>query len=230
MDYSIDLVPNDSYGNVYYNLEDDISNIYVEVEYIENTSNAYINTGIAGTGSQKIECVFLPVKKTTNEYNCVYGARTSPGKQDGIYIYSINSSSNYGYVAYNTTTAANVLAASIGVKHTLIQNKGSFTLDGTTIKNHTNATFTASANIFIFDGSNGNTPGNYRGYIRIFSFKIYNGSGVLVRDFVPVIKLSTKKYGLYDKINRVFYVSPNGTEFIGSTSVNLDSSNKPIIY
>ena len=40
-------------------------------------------------------------------------------------------------------------------------------------------------------------------------------NGSLVRDYVPVFDTITNKYGLYDKVNLTFSVSPNGNNFIG---------------
>ena len=84
--YSSGVVDTES---AYYNkLDSSVSEIYRACAYIENPSTAYINTGIKGSGSQRIECEFMPMKQTTAEYNCVYGARTAAGSQhDGIYIY-----------------------------------------------------------------------------------------------------------------------------------------------
>jgi hypothetical protein len=185
-----------------------------KIEYIENIAGSYINTGIKGSGSQKIECVFMPIKKTSNEFNCIYGARTKPGNQDGIYIYNNNTTNNYGYVAYNATATNNLAAAfaSLNVKHTFVQDKGLFTLDGTTIKSHTNATFTSTANIFIFDGSNANVRGNYKGYFRLYSFKIYNASGILVRNFVPV-RVGSVGY-LYDNVSKSLFGNVGTDAFV----------------
>ena len=185
-----------------------------KIEYIENIAGSYINTGIKGSGSQKIECVFMPIQKTSG-YNCVYGARTKPGQEDGIYIYSNNTNNNINkqYVAYNTSYDAAVnVNISLNVKHTIVQNKGLFILDGTTIKSHTNATFTSTANIFIFDGSNANVRGNYNGYFRLYSFKIYNASGVLVRNFVPV-RVGSVGY-LYDNVSKSLFGNVGTEAFV----------------
>ena len=131
--YSSGVVDTES---AYYNkLDSSVSEIYRACAYIENPSTAYINTGIKGSGSQRIECEFMPMKQST-EWNCVYGARTGAGTQhDGIYIYSNNTANNVGYVGYNNTSTNNLASAyaSLGVVHKVIQNSGTFTLDGNSI-------------------------------------------------------------------------------------------------
>ena len=214
--YSSGVVDTES---AYYNkLDSSVSEIYRACAYIENPSTAYINTGIKGSGSQRIECEFMPMKQTTAEYNCVYGARTSAGKtHDGIYIYSNTSANNVGYVGYNNTSTNNLASAyaSLGVVHKVIQNGGTFTLDGNLITSYTNASFTCTnATIYIFNGNNNGTLATYYGYIRLYSFKIYNNNQ-LVRDFIPVQRIEDSKYGLYDKITKAFFTSPNNVQFIG---------------
>ena len=49
------------------------------------------------------------------------------------------------------------------------------------------------------------------GAYKYYSFKIYE-SGVLVRDFVPVLNIGTLKYGMLEQVNNVFYGNDgNGT-------------------
>lgn len=204
--------------NAYYNkLDNSVSEIYRACAYIENPSTAYIDTGIKGSGSQRIECEFMPMKQST-EWNCVYGARTGAGTQhDGIYIYSNTTTNNVGYVGYNNTSTNNLASAyaSLGVVHKVIQDEGNFMLDGNTIKQHTNASFTCpTATIYIFNGNNNGTLANYYGYIRLYSFKIYN-DGVCVRDFIPVQRIEDSLYGLYDNVSKQFFTSPNNVKFIG---------------
>ena len=213
--YSSGVVATES---AYYNkLDGSVSEIYRACAYIENPSTAYINTGIKGSGSQRIECEFMPMKQST-EWNCVYGARTGAGTQhDGIYIYSNTSTNNVGYVGYNNTSTNNLASAyaSLGVVHKVIQNGGTFTLDGNSITSYTNASFTCpTATIYIFNGNNNGTLANYYGYIRLYSFKIYNNNQ-LVRDFIPVQRIEDSLYGLYDNVSKQFFTSPNNVKFIG---------------
>lgn len=202
----------------YSQLSNDEVQEYTPCQYIQNTSDSYINTGVKGDGSQRIECVFMPTKNDTG-WNCVYGARDNAGVNDNIYIYSKSSSGSgsQGYVGYYNTTNNSLTAAfaSNNVKHTFIQNRGTFTLDGTTIKTYTNATFTSKANTFIFDGSNNNSRGNYKGYFRLYSFKMYINN-ILVRDFIPVKRNSDNKFGLYDLVNRTYYTSASSNAFAGA--------------
>jgi hypothetical protein len=60
---------------------------------------------------------------------------------------------------------------------------------------------------------------------KLYYFKLYSkaskeSQGVLVRDMMPCKRKSDNKVGLLDKVNNVFYVSPNGVEFVGGPEVN----------
>lgn len=186
------------------------------IEYIENFDTCYIDTGIKGSGSQKVECEFMPIQKTDG-YNCVYGARTTAGKKDdGIYIYSNNSNNNVNrqYIAYNTSYAANITSTiNVNTKYKIVQNKGTFILNGTVVKTYTDATFTCpTATIFIFDGNNNGTRGNYYGYFRLYLFKIWNDD-VLVRDYIPVVKDNIAY--LYDKVSGQLFGNASGSGGFG---------------
>ena len=212
-DPNIVLSGEDQSRHIYYDYKYDS-----RVEWIANLqgNTAYIDTGVKGSGDQRIECIFELIAKTTT-WNCVYGARTAATgtthEHDGIYIYSNNSSNDLGYVGYNNTANNNLAAAfaSLNVKHKFIQDKGLFTLDGNVIRQYANATFTCTnATIFIFDANNNGTRGKYYGYFKLYSFKIYNDD-VLVRNFIPV-RVRSVGY-LFDKVNKILYGNSGGGSF-----------------
>ena len=193
-----------------------------KVEYIQNTSSGtyYINTGIKGNGKLKVECIFEPWKQDGG-WNCVYGGRNSAGSNDFIYIYSCNSNNGVdtGYAGYYNQTTAKITEAhaSTNVKHTIVQDRGTFILDGAIVKTFTNNTFTSTADIFIFDGSNNNTPGNYKGYFKLYSFKMWN-DGILVRNMIP-IRIGTTGY-MYDKVSKQIFSNSGTGNFTLGPDIN----------
>jgi uncharacterized protein YjdB len=61
---------------------------------------------------------------------------------------------------------------------------------------------------------------------RLYYFKLFlkasaSSEGTLVRDMVPCKRNSDNKVGLLDKVNNVFYVSPNGAEFVGGPEASV---------
>lgn len=60
---------------------------------------------------------------------------------------------------------------------------------------------------------------------KLYSCKMYNNS-TLVRDFVPVKRISDNVYGLWDKVNEVLYENAGTGAFIGGPTVNLTGWHK----
>ncbi|MDY6152100.1 MAG: hypothetical protein SPI06_01690 [Terrisporobacter sp.] len=59
---------------------------------------------------------------------------------------------------------------------------------------------------------------------RWYKVKIYD-NGILVRDFIP-IKTTTNIYGLWDKVNKVFYKNAGTGTFTGGPAVALTGWHK----
>jgi hypothetical protein len=55
-----------------------------------------------------------------------------------------------------------------------------------------------------------------QGYSKTYGCKIY-ADNILIRDYIPVVRKSDGKTGLYDKVNGVFYTDAAGGNFIYNT-------------
>lgn len=211
---------------------------FVRVEYIENTSTAYIDTGIKGNNNIKIDAVIL-FNATVAQF--VYGSRRGD---------TMTASGNYGYLFYTDGTSYfGTCVGTIVTKnfdYTPITNK-KYHLNGTmrnlniifndideetgevvekTLNIVNSGTTPASANdknsyIFNINSKSGIAVNNaLKG--RVYSFKIYDGS-TLVRDYIPMYQISTDTYGLWDRVEKKFYTSPNGVKFIGGHQIIYDA-------
>jgi hypothetical protein len=78
----------------------------------------------------------------------------------------------------------------------------------------TASTFTAPSNLILF-GIN-RSGSKMLGLGRIYSCQIWN-DGTLIRNYIPVVRKSDGKAGLYDKVNNVFYTDAAGGNFIYNT-------------
>ena len=61
--------------------------------------------------------------------------------------------------------------------------------------------------------------------IKLYYFKLFlkeneNAQGLIVRDMMPCKRNSDNAIGLLDKVNNVFYSSPNGVAFVAGPEVN----------
>lgn len=189
---------------------------FVRVEYIENISNAYINSGIFGTMDLDFYIEFEPTElhQSLNKgVGTIFGSRTE-WNQNGYQLTTFNKNAtnkghflcakNYGY-SDNRVPTANMF---LGGKNIIKKEGLIFTrADGTTF-NLTSQSFTTPKTIYIFGCSN-----RYGTVTEIAKFKLYklqfSKNGTLVRDFIPMYQKSTDTYGLWDRVTKEFYTSPN---------------------
>lgn len=57
-----------------------------------------------------------------------------------------------------------------------------------------------------------NNPYGNKPTMKIYNFKLYNGDN-LIRNFIPALRNSDKKTGLYDIVNNKFYTDAGGSNF-----------------
>lgn len=179
---------------------------YTEIEYIENTSQAYINLGIdpynATGNSFTVESTFSSYTQSNLTYliSCEY--TTSPYN---------------GFVARWNGSSIELVGNSTSVD-TTAQNIPNG--DGTSaITFHSDSTTTNNNNtpITLFSGLNGSSPWRY-GKGRLYALKMTLNNSV-VRELVPAMRDSDSKYGMYDIVNDVFYLSSNIYNFSGGNPI-----------
>ena len=192
---------------------------YTKVEYIQNTGTSYINTNYYPNQDTRIVAEMQVVSfnsfgrllgagnhNTANTISCDY--------IDSGSVFEVSWGGYTGWTQYSVTSNYD--------KHTYDWNKNSFYIDGTLLDTKTFKSFTCSYKLGIFNVlESGDVPTSNTGryfYGKLYSFKIYDND-TLVRDFVPCKRDSDSKYGLYDVVNDVFYVSPNNTNFSGGSPV-----------
>ena len=193
---------------------------YVRVEYIENTSTAYIQTNIipnAGTG--------LKTKANFTDSRDVYfvGLRNDGGNTR----WGIGHGGAGFYYCYGNYQGTNRLVDTKGEFYLNYKNDKKFiTIDlddsSTLTSNLPNLSFTPKFGIRIF-GAAGNGA-NTIVKSRIYYLQITQGSEI-IRDFIPMYQISTDTYGLWDRVEEKFYTSPNGVKFIGGARVVADADD-----
>lgn len=179
---------------------------YQWADYIENTSYAYIDTGVPCDTISKIVCVMQ--LNSLNGKN--YGNYMIGSASNAITLMVLNNNRYGAYWNGSVKYDFNNNAWSQKTKITI--NNGVFTV-GATTKTVSTATITNTGLLIFFNGSAKNN--NTRAMANMWNAQIYNKSGVLVRDYTPIKKIDGSVYGLWDKINNTFNTSPNGIAFSG---------------
>lgn len=189
---------------------------YQEVEYIRSEGKTqYIDTGIKSNEIYGFELTLIPISRTS-DYNGFMGAT-----YDNFHV-AFGPSNTSTFTKIRGTTYVNSLPVDSSNIFTwkCLNNTIQLFKNGEsslTQNFSAGALGTTSTNIYIFRCASRNTGITD---IKLYSFKLYNQSGELVRDFIPCytkqaitnneVNYEANTIGLYDTVNNIFY-SNNGT-------------------
>jgi len=169
---------------------------HTELSYLQSSGTQYINTGILGQSGLKVEI------SCGGFTNFLFGSRVA--FQNGAY-YIYMSRFDYYTTAYNITWDNNI-------SHLYVIDNNLFYVDGALKATGSTTQFNNSLNNYLFGCS---TNGAFSsGSAKIYYCKIWNASGVLVRNLIPVIK-TDGTYCMYDKTNSIYYPNVGTGVFIG---------------
>lgn len=177
-----------------------------QVEYLESSGTQYIDTGLVATNNTKISITFerqgidgCLIATDTAWCNTGFGIWSHAGEYGNTCITSISLSDN--------------------IKHTVVNDKGKFYIDGSLYTTLTANTFSTAQNLYLFALNRaGSIIENYTG--KFYSCQIYDND-VLVRDFVPAIDGSGKAC-LYDKVTQAFFYNGGSGTFAHGNNVDSD--------
>lgn len=204
-----------------YTIYDDL---YKEVEYLQATGTQYIDTDFKPNNNTKIDLIG---KFNTTYPACLWATRWSGSPDYDTYgAYAENNSAGMLYVYCGKYSGGNFTGVDNatfphrdGNYIRFIQDRN--TVDFTNLGTGANWTYTfneetfqSTRNLALFYFSSPSAFATKGGYIK--SCKIWD-NGSLVRDFVPVIRMTDNEPGMYDKKNRVFYTNAGTGEFIYPT-------------
>lgn len=199
----INDVASDLFLHYKFNFED----LYQPIEYIQSTGTQYIDTGITPSASNILEIQMdIKLNGTTGDQT-LFGISTENhyclNAMTGSSTWQFGTSNGWSNLTDSSTCNTNrhiiLCHYQIGSQYVNIDGTRKITVssspsgDGTNLRlfNHYNRYWTL---------------GN------LYSCQIWNG-GSLVRDYIPVLRKSDNKPGLYDIVNNVFYTNSGTGEF-----------------
>lgn len=190
-----------------------------EIEYLESTGAACIDTGITPTLSYSVEMEFKWVSPfssgdaSANLFGCING-----WNHNGyaiVYTHQLNRKSFYNCWGNNFKANDNYdLSYLLDSWHTLNFSNKKAMVDGTQIGQTSTGTGNPIGSVYLFCAKNWANGNNYGiGTTKqIRSFKLYNASSNLVRDLIPVRK-GTTGY-MYDKISKQLFGNAGTDAFV----------------
>lgn len=198
-----------------------LPNGYTQLEYIKSNGTQYINTGFKPTSNTRVVMNIEPLEVPS--ILAFFGTRDS----------SIPTASlSYNAWATNTTHirsdyfGSSILSneTNILTKGTIDKNKNILTGYGQTITNTASTGKECSYNLFLLACNDMGTAKYYLKSI-LYSCKIYD-NGTLIRDFIPVKRISDNEYGLWDKVTKAFYPNSGTGSFTSGPTVTLSGWHK----
>lgn len=199
-------------------LEGDLPEGYRRVEYIESSAAQHIDTGFTPDYNTAIVS-----KWTINTGNGQFGLFGSFGNSWGDNSYGCNGSSAL-YDNFKADTSTGYSSSAVRGKTFVYKKIGRYTeITGqlSWTRTYNAVTFTCPQSMYLFAIHYGSNTVNHRASAKCYYFYI-DDNGTRVRHYIPALRLSDNKPGLYDLCgsicpltNSPFYVnSGTGADFL----------------
>lgn len=181
---------------------------YYELPYVAFTGEQWVDTGIVIDSGLEIHINLVDLAMSTSTDRMYYGCTDGT---TSLYLESYNKQRLY--FRFGMSTSQNILRPS--EKLDVTHKAGSIKINGTNTATNKS---TAFPNVSLALGARKNASGQYQYpalmLLRAFSIK-ESGLASYAVDYVPALRLSDNKVGLYDLANNTFVTSQSGVDFIG---------------
>ena len=206
------------------------ANPYVELEYIESTSDGgqYIDLDIKlyETLNTWYDVATKFIAKGVGKDNLqptLFGCQTTSNPWPGTFI---RLNSDTATTVTGRYIGANTKDYNLGNKNTIIELPVRTAPDRNVYNlNNSSRTHRWGTSLFCTFDSEDKTSVSRFINARLYYFKLFlktsaDSEGTLVRDMMPCKRRSDNVIGLLDKANNIFYSSPNGAAFIAGPEIN----------
>lgn len=196
-----------------------IAAIGTPIEYIQSSGTQYINSNFIPKATTRTIMKAEPM--AWSAWSAFFGTRnTSSPTASQAYIAAIPAATLYRSDYFGSSLTAET--PTIMQITNIDKNKNICSFNNIMITN-TSSTVNATTNMFLLALNDVGTA-KYFLSAKLYSCQIYDGN-TLVRDFIP-IKTTTNIYGLWDKVNKVFYPNAGTGTFTGGPAITLTGWHK----
>jgi len=197
------------YGTGYQTGYDEAFNIWKpykqELAYIQSTSNQYINTGVIDANGFRIVTDILFTSITASNQPAIIGTQTASSPWYCNFL-RIDNKLRWQLGVYTTTNSS--VTASANTRYTIdastIIGDSYVKVNGTSVATSTNSSQRSSYSLYLFGINSAGTLAHQADNLRMCHCKIYNSTGTLVRDYIPVLDWDDVPC-LYDYITKSLY-------------------------
>lgn len=196
-----------------------IPEIGTPIEYIQSNGTQYIDSNFIPKATTRTIMKAEPM--FWSAWSAFFGTRnTSSPTASQAYIAAIPAATLYRSDYFGSSLTAET--PTVMQITNIDKNKNICSFNNIMITN-TSSTANATTNMFLLALNDVGTA-KYFLNAKLYSCQIYDGN-TLVRDFIP-IKTTTNIYGLWDKVNKVFYKNAGTGTFTGGPAITLTGWHK----
>lgn len=186
---------------------------YQKLEYIE------------GTGTQYIDAEFVPNQDTRvlmdiNNLSYVqapyFGARTGT-TTNSFTVWQLSETTFRSDYCLNSANQETGTLSTVVGRYTVDKNKNVTTVNGVTVTNDEND-FSCAYSLFLLTGNTAGTPYTNKLKAQLYSCQIYSDNAI-IRDYIPVKRLSDGAIGLLDDVGGAFYGNSGTGEFVAGPEI-----------
>ena len=183
---------------------------YIELPYIQATGTQYINSNVVPTLNTKIE---YTCATTATDGFYIQAGNTSDSSRYGLYLHKSNGKTILDF-AYGSNGYKGNIFVDVQNPINVVYQNGLIICNKQPYIFTEQTTFTQTSPIYLFYGL-------CLGII--YSCKIYENN-TLIRNYIPALRTSDSKAGLYDLVNKVFYPDAAGGNFIYNRNNYIDDN------
>ena len=190
------------------------------VEYLQSSGTQYIDTGITGGSTTKAEIKCFSNNTTSNK--ALFGARDSSTFYNSFTIWqTANSKIRFDYSG-NTSNVKSTIAWDPTVPHILKKDGRYNYIDEVQQTSNDGNTFSCNYTFSLFGVNTGGTTAGSTCLVgRVYYCRIWNGSGTLVRDYIPVKDENNVGY-MFDKVTHSLYANAGTGDFVIGNEIKQD--------
>lgn len=181
---------------------------YAQLEYITTDSSTLFRTGFIPNERCRVEVTFQGTATTTLKAGAMFGVRDGY-KINGLYLRTQVSSGSATTTTFELGIGGVVLSLNdVNINsndiHVYGVNAGVFYVDDTIVET-TSETTSPSYELYLMAINNADSRLNVSSPIgKLYRAQIWDDSSKLVRDYIPVKRLSDNVTGLFDLENNTF--------------------------